>query len=278
MNNKSIKLFSKTQKILILISSCFINYHSLSQNSSYSNSLANSTVATENFWSIFCNPAGMIKTDKITAGISVENRFLLKELKYYSIGLLLPTKWGHTGLTFHHSGFNLFHTYQIGLSYARRLGSGISTGLKLYYLRYSYPEERRAHHLASFDLGIIFYLNSSLNIGIQVLSPVNAIRNSKYKITQPTIVRAGLAYLISSELLFLFEIDKALQEKISLRSGFEYSFRQQIFIRAGLRTQPTQFSFGIGLKYSGLVIDMASSYNTILGFSPSISVLKKLAK
>jgi hypothetical protein len=46
----------------------------------------------------------------------------------------------------------------------------------------------------------------------------------------------------------------------------------------GGASYPTQASFGVGVNYNGLKIDMSSSYHSVLGFSPQIGLIYAFGK
>ena len=56
-----------------------------------------------------------------------------------------------------------------------------------------------------------------------------------------------------------------------------YQVIEVLYIRAGVATTPVVASFGLGLKIKALRIDIATSYHTTLGLSPSLSVSYALA-
>ena len=45
-----------------------------------------------------------------------------------------------------------------------------------------------------------------------------------------------------------------------------------VYLSAGASSYPTQASFGVGVNYNGLKIDMSSMYHSVLGFSPQIGL------
>ena len=58
-----------------------------------------------------------------------------------------------------------------------------------------------------------------------------------------------------------------------MKAGIEYHFVKPLFIRIGYMSDPSQFTFGFGLRFGKLNFDIASSYNVVLGFSPQGSII-----
>ena len=61
--------------------------------------------------------------------------------------------------------------------------------------------------------------------------------------------------------------------------GIEYSPLETLYVRLGFRTNPTEFSFGVGLKLkSNLNIDIGSHWHQVLGFSPGLGLSYRFTK
>jgi hypothetical protein len=58
-----------------------------------------------------------------------------------------------------------------------------------------------------------------------------------------------------------------------VRAGLDYTYKEIVSFRAGISTDPTIASVGVGVKLKqGLMIDFATSYNTNIGFSPHVGI------
>ena len=69
------------------------------------------------------------------------------------------------------------------------------------------------------------------------------------------------------------EVEKDLLNKPLFRAGTEYNFAKPMYARIGLSVNPMAFSFGFGLEFGKLTIDIASGYHQALGFSPAGSII-----
>jgi len=87
----------------------------------------------------------------------------------------------------------------------------------------------------------------------------------------PTIIRLGLNYKFSEQVLATIEAEKDLLNIPAFRAGLEYHTNNILFLRAGAGTGPNLMSFGVGIAKDALAFDLAASYHQTLGFSPEIS-------
>jgi hypothetical protein len=69
------------------------------------------------------------------------------------------------------------------------------------------------------------------------------------------------------------EVEKDLENPVMLRAGVEYHIARSAWVRFGIATGPMAFSFGFGLKFGKITVDMVSGYHQALGFSPSGSII-----
>lgn len=59
---------------------------------------------------------------------------------------------------------------------------------------------------------------------------------------------------------------------VRLRCGMEYAFEGILFFRAGMATNPMLASFGVGVKYGMMVLDIGAEMHSALGLSPCCSM------
>src|SRR5215467_14322871 len=103
-------------------------------------SLGTASLTLSHPYSILNNQAAMAFEKEISFALYAENRFLQKELGYYSGGLTLPTKSGVFGLAVNYSGFDLYNEKKLGLAYGRLFTKNVSGGIQIDYLATSLSE------------------------------------------------------------------------------------------------------------------------------------------
>jgi hypothetical protein len=115
-------------------------------------------------------------------------------------------------------------------------------------------------------------VNKNLVIGAHVFNPLNVKLSNETGECIPAIIRFGAGYHFSETLLLTGEIEKNIDLKTSIKSGIEYRVVKQAFVRAGITTYPTTYTFGFGLDLPKLKVDLASTVHQVLGYSPQLSI------
>ena len=82
----------------------------------------------------------------------------------------------------------------------------------------------------------------------------------------------AVAGSLSKKVFLVAEAEKTSAQKFNVKGGIEYNPSSLVYLRVGGATYPTQASFGIGVNYQGLKIDISSMYHSILGLSPQIGL------
>lgn len=237
--------------------------------------LAHSSVALDDLWSAFNNQAGLAMLSKASAGIYYENRFMLKELGYKAAAVALPVKPGTIGLSFNHFGYSTYNESKIGLAFARSFGQLVSFGLQLNYNMCHLAESYGNRNFVTFEAGMLAKLTTDLTLGAHVYNPANAKIAEYNDERAPVVFRIGLAYSLSEKIRLLAETQKSGHTDPSLSAALEYHAWKQIFLRGGVSTGQTAFTFGLGYHTGKLCFDISSSYHNILGYSPQVSVSYK---
>ncbi|MEI7499145.1 MAG: hypothetical protein WCK84_01750 [Bacteroidota bacterium] len=243
-----------------------------------SSAMGGTSVAISDFWSISNNQAGAAWLKGGSAGLYVENHFILKELMYQQIGLALSLKAGTFGLIINRFGNTRYNEIKAGLSYSRMFGMHFSMGVQIDYLRINIKDEYGAKNLLSFEIGLMYKANQRLNIGVHLLNPVPVKITAYPKEQLPTIITIGLSYQFSDTFIATIEAEKDLEHKPLLRAGAEYRFARLFYARLGISTNPMSFTFGFGLEFARIKMDIASEYHQVLGFSPSVSIVYSISK
>ncbi len=241
-------------------------------------SLANCSVALNDFWSCHNNPAGFAYQKDISIGISYQNKFLLKELGYKNAGVLYPFNIGVIAVSFSQFGYNLYNENVIGLGFAREFGDKLRIGLKLDYLFFKFPENYENRSAPTFELGIQYQINESLCLGAYVFNPVNVKLKTLNKDKTPIIMRLGFSYFVNNIFMITSEIEENFESNFSYRLGLEYEIYKNIFIRSGFQIKPELFTFGIGYNYSWCIVDICAQMSQTLGASVDCSFIFKIKR
>lgn len=240
--------------------------------------MATVTVVCSGLWSLTGNQAGLAYLQHPLIGISYNNRFLLNELSTKAIGFVYPSRFGAIGLSFDHYGYSSYNESKIGLAYAGKLGKHLAVGINLDYMRTAIGNDYGAMDVVTFELGLIAKIAENFRIGTHVFNPIQAriADNSNEKI--PSIYQLGLSFNFSSQLITFIEAEKNSLYPLNVKVGLEYNIKDLFYLRTGVTTNPVKMSMGFGLILKRFFIDIASTYHTVLGFSPCISLTYQLKK
>ena len=253
---------------IALIICSFLNAQGWQPAGARSMSMANSTVALADVWSYHHNPAGLAFVKSTSAGLSYENRFLLKELQSQGAVVAHPLKVGVISAGAQMYGYRAYRTTRVGLGYSMLLGQNISAGVQLNYQGMRI-DNYGSKGTVTAEAGILAKINPKISLGFSVMN-IGMAKLSEFEDDRfSTYMRLGLNYQISSKVAILAEIDKSIESKLRVKAGMEYELLDRFFLRLGAASSPTEITFGIGYEFKNrLKIDMGSAWQQHLGWSP----------
>lgn len=231
-------------------------------------SMANSTVALSDVWSYHHNPAGTAFVKTTSAGLSYENRFLLKELQTQAVVLAQPLKVGVISAGAQMYGYRAYRTTRVGLGYSMLLGEKISAGVQLNYQGIRI-DNYGSKGTVTAEAGFLAKINSKVSLGFSVMNigmaKLTAFEDDRFS----TFMRLGINYEISKKVLILAEVEKSIESELRVKAGMEYELLDRFFLRLGAASNPTEITFGIGYEFKNrLKIDLGSAWHQHLGWSP----------
>ncbi|NLN73586.1 MAG: hypothetical protein GX140_05030 [Bacteroidales bacterium] len=237
--------------------------------------MGGTSVSQTNFWSVFNNPAAISFNRDISAGLFVENRFLMKELNFRGLGVILPIASNDAfGLQVEQFGHSQYLESKVGLSYSKKFADRFAFGLQFDYLNTNIGEGLGTGHNFTFDLGIYSKLSEKISMGFTAFNPIRSKLTSYNDIDEyiPIVFKLGAHYKFSDVMLFAAEVEKDIANKAVLRFGADYKISEIIYARAGISTGVVSYSFGVGVFYNSFCFDLATAVHQILGPSPQISL------
>lgn len=235
--------------------------------------MANASVTLTDVWAVHNNQAGLAFITKPVAGIYYENRFMVSDLSLKSAAFALPVKKGVFGISMNYFGFSLYSESKIGLAYAMQFGEKLSAGIQLDYMNTRIAEGYGNKSVFAGEIGVRAKLTDALTLGAHLFNPSRPVLSSYNNEKTPAILRFGADYKFSKKVILAIETLKNIDQDPVFKAGLEYQIIEQIFLRAGMATNPSLNTFGIGVKLQNFSFDFASSFNTVLGVSPKVSMM-----
>ena len=240
--------------------------------------MANAALTFTDIWSSFQNQAGLAYIEHFTAGAFYESRFLVDGLAFAGFAGAMPLGNGSIGLNYSNFGYSIYNEGKLGLNYAMKLSQKFSVGVQINYhtTRIATEDYGNAGALSA-EIGVRMKVSERVTVAAHLFNPTRStlVDNGDFAIPDekvPTVLRLGVGYQISEEVLFAGEVEKDIDQSTLFRGGIEYQPVEMLYLRLGASSEPSLFSFGLGLDFNSFQFDLASTYSSILGYSPQISL------
>jgi hypothetical protein len=223
-------------------------------------------------FSFTANQASLAQLKNNSAGVYGERRFLLSELNNYTAAIGLQTHSGNFGIKANYSGFSDYNETQIGLAYARKLGSKVDVGAQFNYNGIRINSYGSATAI-NFELGTILHVTDKLHAGIHVANPVGGKFGKEQEEKLSSVYTVGLGYEASEKFFISTEIEKEENQPVNVNVGFQYKFIPQLLVRAGMSSATSSAWVGLGLTIKSFRIDITTTYYQQLGITPGLLLL-----
>lgn len=262
--------------------------------------LGNASVALAGeVWSLGNNVAGLSEIQQSTVGFYAENRYFSSALNVGSLMVALPLgrmppatatmvdatpsaptpatrTWARRGVVAFEAqrfGSVLYNETRVGAGYGYRIGQ-ISLGGRVDVLQVSIEGLGSRRVLLGTLGGQIEIVPQRLSFGASLYN-LSQTRLASYQDERvPTVLKAGLAYRPSGQVLLLVETEKDVERDANFKAGLEYRPVPVLAARLGLASLTEQASAGIGVVAGAFQIDYAAAFQQALGFSQHLSVSK----
>ena len=223
-------------------------------------------------WSTRNNQGSLGFIRKTEVGAFYENRFFVKELTQSGFAAAIPIKKGTFGICYSSLGYKLYRESQTTLSYGMKLNDNISAGIGFDYLNTKIADIYGKSNAFTGSVGLLAKILPQVVISSHIYNPFRAKITNYNNEKVPTIFKFGAQYIFSKKVFIVAEAEKTSAKKINIKGGIEYNPSSLVYLRVGGSSYPAQASFGLGVNYNGIKIDMCTSYHSILGFSPQIGL------
>jgi hypothetical protein len=261
--------------------------------------LSNASVALAGeVWSMGNNVAGLGEMQQPTVGFYAENRYFSPALNVAALAVAMPLgrasglpaadgaspsparTWARHGVAAFEAqrfGGTLYNETRVGAGYGYRFGQ-ISLGGRVDLLQVSIEGLGSRRVLLGTLGGHIEIVPQRLSFGASLYNLSQTKLASYQNERVPTVLRAGLAYRPSSQVLLLVETEKDVERDANFKAGLEYRPVAILAARLGVASLTEQASAGVGVVAGAFQIDYAAAFQHALGFSQHLSVSKSWGK
>jgi len=212
------------------------------------------------------NPAYLPFLERKQIGVSVFNRFEMKELSTRSIYCLIPNRL--LDMSFHLSAFG-YGDYQltdVQASFAKKLSQRFSIGTSVSYMSENSILEESVQTYLFADVSCFWRINNSFEWALITENLIHT-RNP-----QPSFCYTGVKYQLIPTACILLESGYDFQNQLSVSAGIEYEIVRQLTVRGGFQNNPKSPSLGFACKIGHWSVDTAFLFHPVLGLSSGISV------
>ena len=252
-------------------------------------------------WAVANNPAGLGSLSRPTVGFYAQNRYFSTVLNVGAVVVALPLgsprgpeaaadepigtpavprAWARRGVVAFEAqrfGGQLYNETRVGAGYGYRLGQ-ISVGGRVELLQISI-EGLGSRRVALASLGgQVEVLPGKLTLGVYGYN-LGQVRLASYQDERvPTVLKAGLAYRPTAQVLLALETEKDVERPANFKVGVEYRPVGPLAARVGVASLSEETSAGIGVRLRDFGLDYAAAFQAVLGFSQHLSVTKTWGK
>ena len=223
-------------------------------------------------FSFTSNQASLAQMKSASAGLFAERRYFLEELSSYTGAFGLPTQSGNFGLKMNYYGFSDYNETQIGLAYARKLGTKVDLGAQFTYngIRINGYGNDAA---VSFEIGTVLHLTEKLHAGVHVNNPVGGKFGKDQQEKLASVYTFGMGFEPSEKFYLSTEIIKEQDQPVNVNAAIQYKFLSQLLARAGISTTTSTTWIGVGLFLKSFRIDVTTSIHSQLGITPGLMLV-----
>ncbi len=253
-------------RALLCLACLIISFSTTAQNGDFrlgarSAGLGGTSSTLVDGWSIFNNIGALGALEQSSGMLSYQNRYDISAFQVVGGGYVQHTRPFNAGVSFFRFGDDLFNQQKMSLAIGNSFDQ-VSLGLGVSFVQYSI-ESLGNQQAIVLEFGGLAALTEELTLGAHAYN-ITQSRLSDEE-TLPTVLKAGLAYTPTSDLLISVEVQKDLDFDAILRAGLEYEIVKHVWIRTGFGTEPFKSAFGAGWQWKSFVIDYAFNDQTDLG-------------
>ncbi|MEO1255943.1 MAG: hypothetical protein AAFY41_13825, partial [Bacteroidota bacterium] len=238
--------------------------------------MAGSSLTLDDEFSLFNNIGGLGRVENHAAFASYQNKYGLSEFQVVGAGAVYTSGIGNAGVGFYKFGDDIYSEQRLHVAIGNKIQM-VSLGLGVDFLQYNISTIGTAQALV-IQFGGIAEITPHFRFGAHIFNLNQAETNSETDNQIPSIMKAGISWLPSEELIITTEIKKDLDFDEVFKVGIEYQVIQNVFVRTGISTQPFLGAFGVGFHPKSFKIDYAFSNESRLGNIHEVSLAYSFVK
>lgn len=223
-------------------------------------------VAQLDAFSVYNNPANL-RLDGFNLGLSAKNFYQFDGLYQFVLSGQKSTPFGNLGFGVSRYGDELMSESLLTLGYGRALSDDLSLGVSLYYV-HEFAEFATNASTVFPQLGISYYLNDDLLLGVQARNPLQQELKGVWQNNLTSTISAGLNYQPNSDFQTSLQANLDSEDGIAVGLGLDYLLLKKVKLCFGGQTNPGVISAGILIPIGESELGIGGQYQSPLGSSP----------
>ena len=232
--------------------------------------LGGASVVLDNIYGSYNNQATLAHIEQLTLATSFSSRFSLSDARVMAA---IPFSYGVIGFNISRFGSESYGEYKVGLSYSRSFGDLFSAALQADVLSVMQSLQGDVLYAFTGEASLWMHPIPELTLGFHLYNFLQAEYPTLfYDESIPVNMKLGLGYTVFDNFLLTGEIENSSLYGTCLRGGLAYTLYEGVVLRTGGASHPTLASIGLGVKWSGLSIDIAAQAVRSIGKTGGVSL------
>ncbi|MFY0602185.1 MAG: hypothetical protein JXR03_21090 [Cyclobacteriaceae bacterium] len=259
-------------RVSVIVISLLLSLRGIAQDGKYqmgasSAAIGGSSLTVANSWSIFNNVGAIGRLDETSAFASYQNRYNVSGFQVVGGGFIHSTDFATAGVAYYRFGDDLYNQQRATFAIGNKIQM-VSLGAAVNMIQY-HAETLDTRRRVAIEFGGVAQIIPELSFGAHIFN----FSNNK---VVPTVMKAGLSYRPSEQLMINLETEKELGFSEVFKAGIQYQLIDPLFIRTGISTKPFRSAFGLGVLFSGFMCDYAFVSDPNLGSTHELSLAYKI--
>lgn len=218
------------------------------------------------------NEASLGNTSKKIIHISHTRPFVIKELGITSLAAKFQLFPGNMQIGIMHYGIPGFQQVNASIGYGMKLSENIYTGIGFRYYNTSSLGEWSYLRTLGISGGVLIKADEKTFLAAHIVNPISINNYPEYGSIFPLLISFGIQREIYESTMIYSEFMFSSSTKLHVKLAADYRCGRIVLLRAGYHSNPHSLSFGSGLNFAGIIMDIAFSYSMRIGVTPAVSI------
>jgi hypothetical protein len=235
------------------------------------NSIANSSVAISDAFSVFSNPSNLAFMDKTSIAVYADHRYAVSGLNTLAFAYNQLVRKVNVSVGAARFGDELLNHNRVEAAAAYKVRL-VSLGVGLGYQQLTVSENGVGRAM-TLQFGGTVEISPKIRYAAHVYNMLRAKVDARSSLYYPVIMRTGFSYLPVKSAIFSAEIEKDSRFEPNIKLGLEYQLKEWIYLRTGINSNPFNTFGGIGFKQKEWKLDYGVSFHNRLGMVHYLSLV-----